>query len=155
MLKNQHKRKITEDKARRRKEQTPSRLSENMSGHPRPHSRPGRVPFPSGRPLDTLPKYMTQNRSSQEETAAESSVNNSNNENIGQNYAFEINSTASSRYEPLIPDFSLSSSGSGRESATGIPKDPDSPVLREVYGLSAGYTVCESIRSLDLQTIRP
>ena len=101
MLKKRSNKKITEEKVRRRKEQTPSKPSENMSGH-----LLHRVPFPSGRPLDAVPKYMTQNQSSQEETAENT---------LGQNIAFDIQSFASSRYEPLIPDFSLSSSGMGRD----------------------------------------
>ena len=102
MLKKQTKRKLTEGKLRRRKEQTSSRLSENMSGHP---YRPPLVPFPSARPL----------QSSQDEIS-ESSVKNSNSNElqVDQNHFFDIQSFASSRYEPLIPDFSLSSSGTGR-----------------------------------------
>ena len=106
MLKKRSNKKITEEKVRRRKEQTPSKPSENMSGH---RLRPSQVPFPSGRPLDAVPKYMTQNQSSQEETAENT---------LGQNIAFDIQSSASSLYEPLIPDFSLSSSGMGRDRVT-------------------------------------
>ena len=98
MLKKRSNRKITEEKVRRRKEQTPSKPSENMSGH---LFRPSPVPFPSGRPEE--------NRSSQEETAENT---------LGQNIAFDIQSSASSLYEPLIPDFSLSSSGMGRDRVT-------------------------------------
>ena len=103
MLKKQTKRKIIEDKIRRRKEQTPSRLSEPMSGHPH---RPPRVPFPSARPLQT----------SQEEIS-EPSVKNSNSNvlQVDQNHFFDMSSRASSQFEPLIPDFSLSSSGTGHE----------------------------------------
>lgn len=101
MLKKQTKRKIIEDKIRRRKEQTPSRLSEPMSGHPH---RPPRVPFPSARPLQT----------SQEEIS-EPSVKNSNELQVNQNHFFDMSSRASSQFEPLIPDFSLSSSGTGHE----------------------------------------
>ena len=97
MLKKRSNRKITEEKVRRRKEQTPSKPSENMSGQ----FRPSPVPFPSGRPEE--------NRSSQEETAENT---------LGQNIAFDIQSSASSLYEPLIPDFSLSSSGMGRDRVT-------------------------------------
>ena len=100
MLKKQTKRKIIEDKIRR-KEQTPSRLSEPMSGHP--HGPP-RVPFPSARPLQT----------SQEEIS-EPSVKNSNELQVNQNHFFDMSSRASSQFEPLIPDFSLSSSGTGHE----------------------------------------
>ena len=102
MLKKQTKRKIIEDKIRRRKEQTPSRLSEIMSGHP--HRPPRCVPFPSARPLQT----------SQEEIS-EPSVKNSNELQVDKNHFFDMSSRASSQFEPLIPDFSLSSSGTGHE----------------------------------------
>ena len=102
MLKKQTKRKIIEDKIRRRKEQTPSRLSETMSGHP--HRPPRCVPFPSARPLQT----------SQEEIS-EPSVKNSNELQVDKNHFFDMSSRASSQFEPLIPDFSLSSSGTGHE----------------------------------------
>ena len=103
MLKKQTKRKITEEKLRRRKEQTPSRLSERMSEQP--YRPPHHVPFPSARPLQ-----------SSQDDISESSVKNSNSNElqVDQNHFFDIQSFASSRYEPLIPDFSLSSSGTGR-----------------------------------------
>ena len=97
MLKKLTKRKMIEDKVRRRKEQTPSRLS----GHP--HRSP-RVPFPSARPLQT----------SQEEIS-EPTVKNSNELQVDQNHFFDMSSRASSQFEPLIPDYSLSSSGTSHE----------------------------------------
>jgi len=137
MLKKQTKRKLTEEKLRRRKEQTSSRLSENMSGHP---YRPPLVPFPSARPL----------QSSQDEIS-ESSVKNSNSNElqVDQNHFFDIQSFASSRYEPLIPDFSLSSSDSEDELEFHIltkkmilplkhefilPRITESKINREIYG---------------------
>merc|ERR1712126_328535 len=137
MLKKQTKRKIIEDKIRRRKEQTPSRLSEPMSGHPH---RPPRVPFPSARPLQT----------SQEEIS-EPSVKNSNSNvlQVDQNHFFDMSSRASSQFEPLIPDFSLSSSDSEDELELHIltkkmilpmkhefilPRITESKINREIYG---------------------
>ena len=103
MLKKQTKRKIIEEKLRRRKEQTPSSSSERMSGY---HHRPAHVPFPSARPLQT----------SQEEISEPSVKNSNSNElQVGQNHYFDIQSYASSQFEPLIPDFSLSSSGMGHD----------------------------------------
>ena len=110
MLKKQTKRKIIEDKIRRRKEQTPSRRSEPMSVLP--HHSP-RVPFPSARPLQT----------SQEEIS-EPSVKNSNELQVDKNHFFDMSSRASSQFEPLIPDFSLSSSGTGHEiTPPGVHRD--------------------------------
>ena len=110
MLKKQTKRKIIEEKLRRRKEQTPSSSSERMSGQSGHAHRPPHVPFPSARPLQT----------SQEEISEPSVKNSNSNElQVGQNHYFDIQSYASSQFEPLIPDFSLSSSGIGRDIFSG------------------------------------